>query len=130
MITEPSRLRLMAVALLLCLSGSPALADESFGLIFVYRTDCPASRAFSRSLKAVADRYGTAVLPVSQNNARLEEWPGTIPDNGQSLSLGITRVPFLALYDRGSGTLEPVSSRYLPPAQLERRIAATLEQIK
>ncbi len=119
-----------ALALALSLLATPVQAGEPFGLIFVYRTDCPASRAFSRSLKSVADHYGMTVLPVSQDDARFMEWPGTIADNGQSLSLGITRVPFLALYDPGAGTLQPVSSRYLPPAQLERRIAATLEQLQ
>ncbi|MBL4614416.1 MAG: conjugal transfer protein TraF [Magnetovibrio sp.] len=118
---------LETVTLILCLLVTPVQAGERFGLIFVYRTDCAASRAFSYALKAVADQYGTAVLPVSQDSARFKEWPNTIPDNGQSQNLNITRVPFLALYDEKTGALAPITSRYLPPAQLEQRIAQTLK---
>ncbi|MFQ5534338.1 MAG: conjugal transfer protein TraF [Sphingomonadales bacterium] len=119
---------LETMTLVLCLLATPVQAGEGFGLIFVYRTDCAASRAFSRSVKAVADHYGTAVLPVSQDNARFAEWPDTIPDVGQSETLNITRVPFLALFDPASGAIAPITNRYLPPAQLEQRIAQTLEQ--
>ncbi len=120
---------LYPVTLVLLLLATPVQAGEQFGLIFVYRTDCAASRAFSLSLKAVADHYGTAVLPVSQDNAQFAEWPGTIPDNGQSKNLNITRVPFLALYDQTSGAIAPITNRYLPPAQLEQRIAKTLKAL-
>jgi len=120
---------LYPVTLVLCLLVTPVQAGEDFGLIFVYRTDCAASRAFSQSLKAVADHYAVAVLPVSQDDARLKEWPNTIPDNGQSQALQISRVPFLALYDQNSGAIAPITNRYLPPAQLEQRIAQTLEQL-
>jgi len=120
---------LYPMTLMLCLFVTPVKAGDEFGLIFVYRTDCAASRAFSRSLKAVADHYGTAVLPVSQDNARFVEWPNTIPDMGQSQNLNITRVPFLALYDQTSGAIAPITNRYLPPAKLEQRIAQTLEQL-
>ncbi len=120
---------LYPITLVLCLLVTPVQANENFGLIFVYRTDCAASRAFSLSLKAVADHYGTAVLPVSQDNGRFAEWPGTIPDNGQSQNLNITRVPFLALFDKTSGAIAPITNRYLPPAQLEQRIAQTLKAL-
>ncbi len=119
---------LYPISLVLCLMATPTQAGERFGLIFIYRTDCAASRAFSRSLKAVANHYGIAVLPVSQNNTRLAEWPDTIPDKGQSQNLRVTRVPFLALFDSTSGAIAPITNRYLPPAQLEQRIAKTLEQ--
>ncbi len=118
---------LYPMTLVLCLLATPVQASDEFGLIFVYRTDCAASRAFSYSVKAVADRYAMAVLPVSQNNAHFEEWPNTIPDNGQSQALRITRVPFLALFDKTSGAIAPITNRYLPPAQLEQRIAQTLK---
>jgi len=120
---------LYPVTLVLCLLVTPVQAGEQFGLIFVYRTDCAASRAFSRSVKAVADHYGTTVLPVTQNSSRFAEWPGTIPDNGQSQNLNISRVPFLALYDPTSGAIAPITNRYLPPAQLEQRIAKTLKAL-
>ncbi len=120
---------LYPISLVLCLLVTPVQASEDFGLIFVYRTDCAASRAFSLSLKAVADHYGVAVLPVSQDDARLKEWPNTIPDNGQSKNLNIIRVPFLALFDKASGAIALITNRYLPPAQLEQRIAKTLEQL-
>ncbi len=120
---------LYPVTLVLCLLATPVQAGEDFGLIFVYRTDCAASRAFSQVVKAVADHYGTAVLPVSQDNARFAEWPNTIADNGQSQNLNITRVPFLAVFYPASGAIAPITNRYLPPAQLEQRIAQTLEQL-
>ncbi len=113
----------------LCLIVTPVNADEQYGLIFVYRTDCQASRAFSKSVKTIQDHYGIAVLPVSQNNARFEQWPNTIPDQGQSIKLNITRVPFLAVYDKKTGALAPITNRYLPPAKLEQRIANTLETL-
>lgn len=120
---------LETMTLILCLLAMPVQASEQLGLIFVYRSDCAASRAFSASLKAVADQYRMAVLPVSLDDRRLAEWPGTIQDRGQAQTLGIERVPFLALFDQTTGALAPITSRYLPPAHLERRIAATLEQL-
>ncbi|NKB55056.1 MAG: hypothetical protein GKS00_01860 [Alphaproteobacteria bacterium] len=115
------------ICLALCLMAAPVRAEDGYGLIFVYRTDCAASGALSRSLKAVADRYAMAVLPVSLDGARFAEWPGTIPDRGQAHGLGIARVPFLALYDARTATLTPIAAGHLPPAQLEARIAATLK---
>lgn len=120
---------LETVTLVLCLFVTPARADDRYGLIFVYRTDCPASRAFSYSLKAVAEHYTMAVLAVSQDTARFEEWPQTRPDAGQSARLNITRVPYLALFDQKFGRLAPVTVRYLTPAQLEQRLANILETL-
>lgn len=120
---------LETMTLILCLLAMPVQASEQLGLIFVYRSDCAASRAFSSSLKAVTDHYHMAVLPVSLDDRRFTEWPGTIQDRGQAQTLGIERVPFLALFDQTTGALAPITSRYLPPAHLERRIAATLEQL-
>ncbi|MBF0248437.1 MAG: conjugal transfer protein TraF [Alphaproteobacteria bacterium] len=115
------------ISLMLCLLATPVQASEQLGLIFVYRSDCAASRAFSSSLKAVADQYRMDVLPVSLDDRRFAEWPGTIQDHGQAQTLGIERVPFLALFDQTTGALAPITSRYLPPAHLERRIAAAIE---
>jgi len=111
----------------LCLLATPVQASEQIGLIFVYRSDCAASRAFSSSLKAVTDQYRMVVLPVSLDDRRFSEWPGTIQDHGQAQALGIERVPFLAIFDQTTGALAPITSRYLPPAHLEQRIAQTLE---
>ncbi|WP_210431982.1 conjugal transfer protein TraF [Iodidimonas gelatinilytica] len=115
------------ISLMLCLLAVPAQASEQVGLIFVYRSDCAASRAFSTSLKAVTDHYRLAVLPVTLDDRRFAEWPGTVRDHGQAQTLGIERVPFLALFDPTTGALAPITSRYLPPAHLERRIAAAIE---
>jgi|GEM_PF-2910908 len=120
---------LYPISLALCLLASPAQASEQFGLIFVYRIDCAASRAFSTSLKTVTDHYRMTVLPVSLDEHRFTEWPGTVRDRGQAQALGIDRVPFLALFDQTTGALAPITSRYLPPARLEQRIAATLETL-
>jgi hypothetical protein len=113
--------------LALYLLATPAQANDRLGLIFVYRSDCAASRAFSASLKAVTDHYRMAVLPVSLDDRRFAEWPGTIHDHGQAQTLGIDRVPFLALFDQTTGALAPITSRYLPPTHLEQRIFQTLE---
>jgi len=118
---------LYPISLMLCLLATPVQASEQLGLIFVYRSDCAASRAFSSSLKVVTDHYRMAVLPVSLDDRRLAEWPGTIQDRGQAQTLGIERVPFLALFDQTTGALALIASRYLPPAHLEQRIAQTLE---
>ena len=120
---------LETVCLALCLLATPAKASEQIGLIFVYRSDCAASRAFSTSLKTVTDHYRMTVLPVSLDERRFAEWPGTVRDRGQAQTLGIDRVPFLALFDQNTGALAPITSRYLPPVHLERRIAATLETL-
>ncbi|PIW27238.1 MAG: hypothetical protein COW30_11005 [Rhodospirillales bacterium CG15_BIG_FIL_POST_REV_8_21_14_020_66_15] len=118
---------LETMTLILCLLAMPVQASEQLGLIFVYRSDCAASRAFSASLKAVTDHYHMAVLPVSLDDRRFTEWPGTVRNHGQAQALGIERVPFLALFDQTTGALAPIASRYLPPAHLEQRIAQTLE---
>lgn len=118
------------LGLLAGLIATPAEATDPFGLIFVYATDCRASQRFSLSVKTVADHYAISVLPVSVNNARFGEWPDTVPDTGQIQALDISRVPYLALYDNRSGALIPITSRYLPAAQLEQLIAETLEAIQ
>jgi len=115
--------------LLLFFVSLSANASDRYGLIFIYHTDCTVSRTFSRSLKAVTDHYKMGVLPVSQNNARFEEWPQTIPDQGQSKRLNITHVPFLALFDTHNKSILPITSTYMSAFHLEQRIGTLLEQL-
>jgi len=114
--------------LLLCLLNLPAHASDRFGLIFIYHTDCTASQAFSHSIKAVTDHYKMDVLPISQNHMRFEEWPQTIPDQGQSKHLNITRVPYLALFDAQNQSIQPITNTYMSAFHLEQHIATLLEQ--
>ncbi len=104
----------LLITLLLFIAFPAKAGEDRYGLVFVYRADCPASRAFSLSLKAVSDRLGLTVLPVSMDGLRFEEWPGTIRDGGQAAKLRITRVPFLAVYDMASRSLRPITLAHLP----------------
>lgn len=130
-----TRMSVMIVGLIAILSVAPpvsiaaaakASSPDRFGLVFVYAASCPASRALSPALAAVARHLDLPVLAASVDGYRLDAWPGTRPEAGQLTRLGITRVPFVALYNAHTGRLEVIANRFLPPATLHARIAGRI----
>jgi len=117
---------LMMVMALLGTLTAPAGATDRFGLLFVYAASCPASRAVSPALKAVARHQNLPVLAVSADGYRLDAWPGTRPEAGQLAHLGIRRVPFVGLFDAHTGRLDVITNRALPAAVLHTRIAGQI----
>lgn len=95
-----------------------------YGFFFFYRSDCIYCRKFSPILKTFSRLNNIEILPVSLDGNFLQEWPGSVMDNGRSISMGLQgkSVPALILFDSKKQKIMPVGYGLLTIDELENRI--------
>ncbi|MDE0049237.1 MAG: conjugal transfer protein TraF [Rhodospirillales bacterium] len=97
---------------------------ESYGLIYLGRSDCAECEVFGPLLRAFSLRHGLDVLAVSMTGEPLEGWPEAVADNGRAAALGLDGAPLpaVALFDAAAREVVPVGFGVLAEDQLAERI--------
>lgn len=103
-------------------SGQLKALAKVHGLIFMFRSNCPYCHRMAPTLRAMSERYGIEILPVSMDGGSLPDFPSPIRDAGQSAALGVKVVPALFIASRESGEIAPVSFGLVSEDEIVKRI--------
>ena len=105
---------------------------ERYGLFFVYKSTCQYCHKYSPILKEFSKMYNIDILPITLDNAFIDEWRGkTITDLSVLKKLGledIKQVPATVLYDNKNKQVLPVGYGILSISDLEDRIYLLINQ--
>ncbi|MBE0623509.1 MAG: conjugal transfer protein TraF [Burkholderiales bacterium] len=98
--------------------------SATYGLLFIFRSDCPYCHRFAPILKRFEQEYGMLVFPVSLDGAGLPEYPNPQADNGIATRLNASVVPALYLTAPSKREIRPVGFGLMALSDLIERIAA------
>ena len=105
---------------------------ERYGLFFVYKSTCQYCHKYSPVLKEFSKMYNIDILPITLDNAFIDEWRDkTITDLSVLNKLGledIKQVPATVLYDNNNKQVLPVGYGILSISDLEDRIYLLINQ--
>ena len=103
-----------------------SLAQQDYGLVFFYKSDCPYCHAEAPVLKELQSMYGMPILAVSMDGGGIAEFPDAKPDNGISMQVtggrGIDVVPALYLLNRRTHQVEAIGSGAIAMDEIVDRI--------
>lgn len=108
------------------------LADvgRTYGLFFIFRSDCPYCHKEAPMLKRFAASYGISVIPISQDGLGLPDYPDPRPDSGISAQFGVPTVPALFLVNPAQRHVIPVAYGLVSERELVHRIVTLTGAVK
>jgi len=99
---------------------------KDFGVVFLFRSDCPYCKLQAPVLQMLSNSYGVEVLAVSLDGGPIDGFPNAKHDNGISRRLtrgqGITMVPALYLVARETSDSVLIGTGVLAADEIIERI--------
>lgn len=105
-------------------SRTAALRDiaQSYGLFFVFSSDCPYCIQIAPFLKRFARTYDFKLIPISIDGGTLPEFPNARYEPSIKARLGVDVTPAIFLVDPGAGHIQPIAYGVISLSELESRI--------
>lgn len=84
--------------------------SQSYGLFFVYKSDCPYCHQFAPTVQRFAKVYGFKVKAISADGQGIAQFPDAVPDNGAIFRINPEGIfPALFLANPQTGLVVPLS---------------------
>ncbi len=96
--------------------------SQEYGLLFLFKGDCPYCHGFAPVVKRFAKTYGWEVLPVSIDGGAVPEFPSPQRDNGTTARLGVDVLPALIAIHPDSGKAIPLAYGMISEAEIVERV--------
>ena len=105
-------------------SRTAALRDiaQTYGLFFVFSSDCPYCIQIAPFLKRFARTYNFKLIPISIDGGTLPEFPDARYEPSIKARLGVDVTPAIFLVDPGAGHIQPIAYGVISLSELENRI--------
>ncbi len=103
---------------------------KNYGLIYIYRSECPYCQKFAPVVKDFAARYNWQVLGISLDGKQIEEFPNSKQNNGIAEALNIKVVPALLAVNPKDNSYIPVAYGYISQQEMETRINLLVGKVK
>ena len=105
-------------------SQTTALRDiaESYGLFFVFSSDCPYCVQIAPFLKRFARTYDFTLIPISIDGGTLPAFPDARYEPSIKARLGVDVTPAIFLVDPRAGHIQPIAYGVVSLSELETRI--------
>jgi len=100
------------------------------GIFFFFQGACKQCEIQAPVLRALQDRYGFVIMPVSVDGGPLANglYPDFAPDRGQARSLGVVQTPAMFLGRPAGREIIPLGQSTLSREQLEQHILAAAKE--
>jgi conjugal transfer pilus assembly protein TraF len=95
---------------------------ESYGLFFVFSSDCPYCIEMAPYLKRFAQSYGFALIPISLDGGTLTEFPEARYEPTIKARLDVEVTPAIFLVNPAAGHVQPIAFGVISISELETRI--------
>lgn len=95
---------------------------ETYGLFFIFSSDCPYCIQLAPFLKRFARTYDFTVVPISVDGGTLAEFPEARYEPTIKTRLGVEVTPAIFLVDPAAGHVQPVAYGVISVSELETRI--------
>jgi len=102
---------------------------QSYGLFFIFRSDCPYCHKEAPMLKRFGQHYGISIIPISQDGIGLADFPNPEKDTVSS-QFGIKAVPALFLVNPKKHLVIPVSFGLISEDDLIARLILIIHKIR
>jgi conjugal transfer pilus assembly protein TraF len=96
--------------------------SAEYGLIFLYKGNCPYCRNFAPLAKKFAEKYKWSVMAISLDSKFLPEFPVSKNNNGIAEKLGIDVVPALIAIHPSTGKVIPLAYGMVSESEIEDRV--------
>lgn len=96
--------------------------SESHGILCFYEGKKESSKEFSKVIKIFSKRHNWIVQPISIDGVLLDEFPGSILDQGLRDKLEVTHFPSVYVFDPYEGDAKPVGFGLVSVDMLETNI--------
>lgn len=105
-------------------SRTAALRDiaQTYGLFFVFSSDCPYCIQIAPFLQRFARTYDFTLIPISVDGGTLPEFPDARYEPSIKARLGVDVTPAIFLVDPGAGHIQPIAYGVISLSELETRI--------
>ncbi|MEX1265763.1 MAG: conjugal transfer protein TraF [Woeseia sp.] len=105
-------------------STSAALREiaQTYGLFFVFSSDCPYCRQIAPFLQRFAQTYDFTLIPISLDGGTLAEFPEARYEPTVKARLGVEITPAIFLVDPTAGHVQPIAYGVISISELETRI--------
>ena len=105
-------------------SRTAALRDiaQTYGLFFVFSSDCPYCIQIAPFLQRFARTYDFKLIPISIDGGTLPEFPEARYEPTIKARLGVDVTPAIFLVDPGAGHIQPIAYGVISLSELENRI--------
>ena len=105
-------------------SRTAALRDiaQTYGLFFVFSSDCPYCIQIAPFLQRFARTYDFKLIPISIDGGTLPEFPDARYEPTIKARLGVDVTPAIFLVDPGAGHIQPIAYGVISLSELENRI--------
>jgi conjugal transfer pilus assembly protein TraF len=95
---------------------------ESYGLFFVFSSDCPYCIQIAPFLRRFARTYDFKLIPISLDGGTLAEFPDARYEPTIKARLGVEVTPAIFLVDPKAGHIQPIAYGVISLSELETRI--------
>lgn len=105
-------------------SRTAALRDiaQTYGLFFVFSSDCPYCIQIAPFLQRFARTYDFKLIPISIDGGTLPEFPDARYEPSIKARLGVDVTPAIFLVDPDAGHIQPIAYGVISLSELETRI--------
>lgn len=105
-------------------SRSNALREiaKTYGLFFVFESDCPYCLQIAPFLQRFARAYDFKIIPISIDGGTLPQFPDARYEPGIRARLGVEVTPAIFLVDPGAGHIQAIAYGVVSLSELETRI--------
>ena len=95
---------------------------QTYGLFFVFSSDCPYCRQIAPFLQRFAQTYDFKLIPISLDGGTLAEFPDARYEPTMKARLGVEVTPAIFLVDPSAGHVQPIAYGVISVSELETRI--------
>lgn len=92
------------------------------GMFFFYSSTCPYCQKFAPIIKAFAQKYDIALVPITIDGISLPEFPNSRSDLGQAKKFKVNSFPALFAVNPYSDKALPISYGFISESDLRQRI--------
>ena len=97
---------------------------RKYGIFYFFAKDCKYCEVEASEIKRLEATYGIHVVAISMDGSQLPEFSNTLPDNGFSTNLGVTKPGALIAFDSTTRKAVPIGYGYLHFDEIMKRIQA------